>query len=39
VWGMPGEAVAIGAAEKVLPLQEISEATSRLSESMDITRR
>jgi two-component system chemotaxis response regulator CheB len=39
VWGMPGEAVAIGAAEKVLALSEIAPATLRLSESMDITRR
>jgi two-component system chemotaxis response regulator CheB len=39
VWGMPGEAVAIGGAEKVLPLGEIAEATTRLSEAMDITRR
>jgi two-component system, chemotaxis family, protein-glutamate methylesterase/glutaminase len=38
VWGMPGEAVALNAAEKVLPLQDISAATCRLSESMDITR-
>jgi two-component system chemotaxis response regulator CheB len=38
VWGMPGEAVALNAAEKVLPLQEIAAATYRLSESMDITR-
>jgi len=39
VWGMPGEAVAIGAAEKVLPLGEIAAAATKLSESMDITRR
>jgi len=39
VWGMPGEAVAIGAAEKTLPLGEIASATIRLSESMDITKR
>ena len=39
VWGMPGEAVAIGAAEKTLPLGEIASATLRLSESMDITKR
>ena len=39
VWGMPGEAVSIGAAEKVLPLGEIAAATMRLSEAMDITRR
>jgi two-component system chemotaxis response regulator CheB len=39
VWGMPGEAVAIGAADEVLPLGEIATAAIRLSESMDITRR
>jgi len=39
VWGMPGEAVAIGAADKVLPLNEIATATRQYSESMDITRR
>jgi two-component system chemotaxis response regulator CheB len=38
VWGMPGEAVAIGAAQKVLPLGEIAAATTQLSASMDITR-
>lgn len=39
VWGMPGEAVAIGAAEKILPLGDIATATMRLSEAMDITKR
>jgi len=39
VWGMPGEAVSIGAAEKVLPLNEIADATIRLSQAMDLTRR
>jgi two-component system chemotaxis response regulator CheB len=39
VWGMPGEAVAIGAAEHILPLSEVSATTTKLSESMDITRR
>ena len=38
VWGMPGEAVSMGAAEHVLPLDSISEATCRLSETMDITK-
>jgi two-component system chemotaxis response regulator CheB len=38
VWGMPGEAVAIGAAEQVLALDVIAEATLRLSQSMDVTR-
>jgi two-component system chemotaxis response regulator CheB len=32
VWGMPGEAVAIGAAMQVLPLGAISEAVFRLAE-------
>jgi chemotaxis response regulator CheB len=36
---MPGEAVAIGAAEKILPLGDIAAATTRLSEAMDITKR
>lgn len=39
VWGMPGEAVAIGAAQRVLPLHEIAPNLRRLAESMDITRR
>ncbi|MEJ0039088.1 MAG: chemotaxis response regulator protein-glutamate methylesterase [Gammaproteobacteria bacterium] len=39
VWGMPGEAVSIGAAEKVLALGDIAAATMRLSEAMDITKR
>jgi two-component system chemotaxis response regulator CheB len=38
VWGMPGEAVALGAAEQVLPLEAVAAATLRLSEAMDITR-
>lgn len=38
VWGMPGEAVAIGAAESVLPVQEICDAARRHSDSMDLTR-
>ncbi len=38
VWGMPGEAVAIGAAAEVLPLQHIARRIRELSESMDITR-
>jgi two-component system chemotaxis response regulator CheB len=32
VWGMPGEAVAIGAASEVLPLSAISAAVQRLAE-------
>lgn len=38
VWGMPGEAVAIGAAEKVLPLEEIAGEILALAGTMDITR-
>ena len=38
VWGMPGEAVAIGAAAQVLPLEAISARISALAHSMDITR-
>src|SRR5262249_50818209 len=38
VWGMPGEAVSLGAAQQVLALQEISEAVVSLAAEMDITR-
>ena len=38
VWGMPGEAFAIGAAVQVLPLNAISARISVLAHSMDITR-
>ena len=38
VWGMPGEAVAIGAAQAVLPLQDIAANLCRISESMDVTK-
>ncbi|MEY4762619.1 MAG: chemotaxis response regulator protein-glutamate methylesterase of group 1 operon [Pseudomonadota bacterium] len=38
VWGMPGEAVAIGAASEVLPLQNIAQRILMLARSMDITR-
>jgi len=38
VWGMPGEAVAIGAAEQVLPLGEVAARLCALSAAMDITR-
>jgi len=38
VWGMPGEAVAIGAACEVLPLNSIAGRILSLSQSMDITR-
>ena len=38
VWGMPGEAVALGAAEHVLPLEHIATKIRSLAETMDITR-
>jgi two-component system chemotaxis response regulator CheB len=38
VWGMPGEAVAIGAASEVLPLQGIAERILALSRALDSTR-
>lgn len=38
VWGMPGEATAIGAAGEVLPLNSIAGRILALSQSMDITR-
>ena len=38
VWGMPGEAVAMDAAQHILPLQEIAAALSALAAAMDITR-
>jgi len=38
VWGMPGEAVSLGAAQSVLPLPEISDAICKLSEAMDLTK-
>ena len=38
VWGMPGEAVALGAAADVLPLCNIHARISALSDEMDITR-
>jgi two-component system chemotaxis response regulator CheB len=38
VWGMPGEAVAIGAAAEELPLQRIAPRVLALASEMDITR-
>ncbi|MDE2136562.1 MAG: chemotaxis response regulator protein-glutamate methylesterase [Gammaproteobacteria bacterium] len=38
VWGMPGEAVAIGAAAETLPLGQVAGRLSALAESMDLTR-
>ena len=38
VWGMPGEAVAVGAAAEVLPLAEIAPRMLQLVDEMDVTR-
>jgi two-component system chemotaxis response regulator CheB len=38
VWGMPGEAVSLGAAEHIVALPEIAEAVCALAAAMDITR-
>lgn len=38
VWGMPGEAVAIGAAMEVLPLPQIHARILALADEMDVTR-
>jgi two-component system chemotaxis response regulator CheB len=38
VWGMPGEAVSLGAAEHVVPLESIAGKILALAETMDITR-
>ena len=38
VWGMPGEAVTIGAAAEVLPLGQVAPRLSALAESMDLVR-
>jgi two-component system chemotaxis response regulator CheB len=38
VWGMPGEAVAIGAAEHVVPLDNVAAKIRSLADTMDITR-
>ena len=38
VWGMPGEAVTIGAAGEVLPLGQVASRLSALAESMDLVR-
>jgi len=39
VWGMPGEAVALGAAQHVLPLDAVATRIRSLADSMDITRK
>jgi two-component system, chemotaxis family, protein-glutamate methylesterase/glutaminase len=38
VWGMPGEAVALGAAQHVLPLENVAAKILALADAMDITR-
>ena len=38
VWGMPGEAVTIGAAAEVLPLGQVAARLSALAEAMDLVR-
>ncbi len=38
VWGMPGEAVALGAAQDILPLEGISTRICALAAALDITR-
>jgi two-component system chemotaxis response regulator CheB len=38
VWGMPGEAVQLGAADEVLPLLKIAARVTTLANTMDITR-
>jgi two-component system, chemotaxis family, protein-glutamate methylesterase/glutaminase len=38
VWGMPGEAVALGAAQHVLALETVAGKILSLADAMDITR-
>ena len=38
VWGMPGEAVSLGAAQHVLPLESVTAKILSLADAMDITR-
>jgi two-component system chemotaxis response regulator CheB len=38
VWGMPGEAVSLGAAQDILPLEGISARICALAAALDITR-
>ncbi len=38
VWGMPGEAVALGAAQHVVPLENVAARIRQLAEATDITR-
>jgi two-component system chemotaxis response regulator CheB len=39
VWGMPGEAVAVGGAAEILPLRDIHARIMALSDEMDVTRK
>ncbi len=38
VWGMPGEAVSLGAAQHVVPLESVASKVLSLADAMDITR-
>jgi two-component system chemotaxis response regulator CheB len=38
VWGMPGEAVSLGAAQHVVPLENVASKVLSLADAMDITR-
>ena len=38
VWGMPGEAVALGAAEHIVPLEAVAARIRQLADAMDLTR-
>ncbi len=38
VWGMPGEAVALGAAQHVVPLESVAARIRQLADAMDVTR-
>jgi two-component system chemotaxis response regulator CheB len=38
VWGMPGEAVALGAAEHIVALESVAAKILGLADAMDITR-
>jgi two-component system chemotaxis response regulator CheB len=39
VWGMPGEAVALNAADDVLPITDVAAHIRKLAEGMDVTKR
>ena len=38
VWGMPGEAVSIGAVEEIVPIDEMATCLCTLAEGMDLTK-